>query len=48
MLPRRVRPSLLPKSMLALIQRVTEAKVVVDGETVGAIGSGRFPMTPAR
>jgi len=26
--------------MLALLQRVTEARVVVDGETVGAIGPG--------
>jgi len=26
--------------MIALLQRVTDAKVVVDGETVGAIGGG--------
>ena len=30
--------------MLALIQRVTEAKVVVEGETVGAIGPGLLAL----
>jgi len=28
------------RGMLSLIQRVTQASVVVDGETVGAIGPG--------
>lgn len=30
--------------MLALIQRVTSAKVVVEGETVGAIGPGLLAL----
>lgn len=30
--------------MLALIQRVTEARVIVEGETVGAIGPGLLAL----
>jgi len=30
--------------MLALIQRVTEARVTIDGETVGAIGPGLLAL----
>lgn len=30
--------------MIALIQRVTEAKVTVEGETVGAIGAGLLAL----
>lgn len=30
--------------MIALIQRVAEAKVVIDGETVGAIGRGLLAL----
>ena len=30
--------------MLALIQRVTQARVTVDGDTVGAIGPGLLAL----
>ena len=33
--------------MLALIQRVREARVVIDGETVGAIGAGLLVLVCA-
>jgi D-aminoacyl-tRNA deacylase len=33
--------------MIALLQRVTDAKVVVDGETVGAIGAGLMVLVCA-
>lgn len=39
-----LRPPTQPESMLALIQRVTEAKVVVNGDTVGAIGPGLLAL----
>jgi D-Tyr-tRNAtyr deacylase len=34
--------------MIALIQRVREARVEVAGRVTGAIGQGCFPTTPAR
>lgn len=43
MLPRSFH-SLQPPPMLALIQRVTEANVVVDSKTVGAIGPGLLAL----
>lgn len=33
--------------MIALLQRVTDAKVVVDGDTVGAIGAGLMVLVCA-
>lgn len=37
-------PGLLPARMLALIQRVTQAKVEVEGAVVGAIGPGLLAL----